>query len=85
MLREQGILALSGIEDNIDNPILKRALQYIIDGWDPALYQSILERMCTEYMSKTRRQLDMITTAIESLSAHEHPAGIEERLRAFLV
>lgn len=83
--RTKGILALSGIEDTVDHPIMKKALQYFIDGWDPGLYQSIIERMCTEYLNKTRRRLDMITTGIESLAAQDHPAGIEERLRAFLV
>lgn len=82
--RKHGILALSGVEDTVDHPILKKALQYIIDGWDPELYQSIIERMCTEYIIRTRRQLDMITTAVESLAAGDHPAGMEERLRAFL-
>ena len=83
-VKEHGILALAGIEETVDHPVLKKAFQYIIDGWDPSLYQTILERMCTEYLNKMRRQLDMITTGIESLAAGDPPVGMEERLRAFL-
>ena len=82
-VRKHGLLSLSGIEESVDHPILRKALQFAIDGWDQILYQTILERMCTEYLSKTRRRLDMILVGMESLTARDHPIGMEERLRAF--
>ena len=84
-VRKNGLLALSGIEEIVDHPVLAKGLQLSIDGWDPMLKQTILERMCTEYLKKTRRRLDMIMVGLESLTAGDHPAGMVERLRAFLV
>jgi hypothetical protein len=83
-VKRNGVLSLSGIEDSIEHPFMKKALQYLIDGWDPILYQSIMERMSAEYVHKVKRQLDMITVGIESLAASDHPVGMEERLRAFM-
>ena len=84
-IRKHGILALAGVEDSVDHPLMKKALEYILDGWDPIFFQSILERMSAEYIRKVKRQHEMIITGIASIAAGDQPVGVEEQLRAFLV
>ena len=80
----EGILALEGIEDEIDHPVVNKALQLLIDGWDPMVMRLILDKTKESFLDKQRRHLDMILDGMESLASAEPMIGIEERLKAHM-
>jgi Flagellar motor component len=41
--RRDGLLALEGLTDKMDDPFLKKAIMLVVDGSDPELIESILE------------------------------------------
>ena len=84
-IQVDGILALEGIEDEVDHPVVHKALQLLIDGWDPMVMRLILDKMKDSYLDKQRRRLDMILDGMECLASAEHLIGIEERLKAHMV
>ena len=81
----EGALALEGIEESVDHPVVSKALQLLIDGWDPMVMRLILDRMKESYLDKQRRHLEMILDGMECLASSEHLIGIEERLKAHMV
>ena len=72
------------IEHKIENPILRRGIEYFVDGWDPLLVQTIMEKQKTVYLKKIENQLDMILEGIESITSKDIPIVTEERLKTFL-
>ena len=82
--RKNGILALQGIEQAIDDPVLRRGVEYFIDGWDPMLVQTILEKYKQIYLRQMENRLDMILEGIDSLTSKDIPMVMEERLKTFL-
>lgn len=83
-LREFGFLGLEGIEDTIDHPIMKKGMELIIDGWEPLLIQSLLEKRRKQYLKDIENRLDMILEGLDSLASKDMPLLIEEKLRAYL-
>lgn len=41
--RREGLLSLEDDQENISDPFLKKALEYVIDGYDPELTKGIME------------------------------------------
>jgi hypothetical protein len=72
------------IEENT-HPLLKKGLELFLDGWEPLLSQSILERYRTAYIEKIERETMMILEGMNSLFAKDLPQVIEEKLGAFNV
>ena len=83
-IQEYGILSLEGAEEGIDNPVAKKAFQLLIDGWDPLVMRSILERAMQSYFESERRKLEMVIEGFGSLSTKEHLVGLEEQLSSYL-
>jgi hypothetical protein len=82
--RKNGILELQGIERGIDDPVLRRGIEYYIDGWDPMLVQTILEKYKQVHLRQIENKLNMILEGIDSLTSKDIPMVMEERLKTFL-
>lgn len=63
---------------------MRKALEFLIDGWEPLLMQSILETYKQSYLRNVEKQLDMILEGIDSLASKDMPLVTEERLRAHI-
>ena len=83
-VKQHGILALEGIEDRIDHPVMRKGIEYIIDGWEPMLMQTILEAHKSAYLKNIEKRLEMVLAGIESLASKDIPLVTEERLKAFI-
>ena len=84
LARKHGILALEGLESRVENSFMRKALEFLIDGWEPLLMQSILETYKQSYLRNVEKQLDMILEGIDSLASKDMPLVTEERLRAHI-
>jgi hypothetical protein len=80
-----GILALDGSESKVENPVIRKALQLLTDGWDPMEMHTILERTKQVYLDRERRLLDMTLDGIDCLASGGHLLALEERLKAHMV
>ena len=83
-VRKHGTLALDGLETRIGNPLMRKGFEYLVDGWEPLLLQSILETYKKAYLERMEKQLNMILEGIDSLAAKDLALVTEERLRAHL-
>ena len=83
-IEEHGVLALEGAEEKIDNPVAKKAFQLLIDGWDPLVMRSILDRGMRSYFETERRKLEMIIEGFGCLATDQHFVGLEEQLSSYL-
>ena len=82
--REHGVLALQGIDQKIEDPVMRRGIQFYIDGWDPMLIQTIMEKHRTAYIRRMENRLDMILEGLDSLTSGDLSLATEERLKTFL-
>jgi flagellar motor component MotA len=78
-----GFLALEGIEKDVEHPVMKKGLELVVDGWEPLLMQSVLEKYRDTYLRKIENQLNMIIEGLDSLASRDIPYATEERLNAY--
>ena len=83
-IQEFGILSLEGAEEEIDNPVAKKAFQLLVDGWDPLVMRAILDRSMQSYFETERRKLEMVIEGFGCLATKEHLMGLEEQLSSYL-
>lgn len=79
----QGFLALEEIEP-IEHPIARKGVELAIDGWDPMLIRTILERMKRRHLERIERQADMVVEAIEAMAGGESPAALRVKLMSYV-
>jgi hypothetical protein len=83
-IRSNGALKLEGAGARTDDPLLRRAIDLTVDGWDPMLVRSILERMKETMIADLRRHCEMIIEGIASIQENDVPQVTEMKLRVFL-
>lgn len=83
-VRKHGFLPLERLESAITHPLLRKGIEFLVDGTDSLLTRSILEKYRENYLQQTKATLDMIVDGIDSLAAKEHPYIVEQKLRAYM-
>jgi hypothetical protein len=81
---ENGFLPLERVESSISHPIMRKGIEFLVDGWDPLLIRTILEKCIDAHIRQINMTLHMIVDGIESLASKDLPAVTEEKLRAYL-
>jgi hypothetical protein len=83
-VRKNGFLPLEEIEDSIDDPVMRKGIELRVDGWEPLLSRSILEKYKASALRSFEARLDMIIDGIDALASRDIPQAVEEKLRAHL-
>ena len=83
-VRKHGVLPLEGLENSIKNPLMKKGIEFLVDGYEPLLMRSILERHRDSYLQSVKLRLDMILDGIDSLASQHYPEGVEEILKGYI-
>ena len=83
-VRKHGLLPLERLESSITHPLLRKGIEFLVDGSDPLMVRSILEKYRETYLQQTKATLNMIVDGIDSLAAKEHPYLVEQKLRAYM-
>lgn len=78
-----GFLPLERLESSIANPLLRMGVELLVDGTDPLLIRTILEKYQETYLQQAKATLAMIVDGIDSLAAGELPHLVEQKLRAY--
>lgn len=84
-VRKHGVLPLERLESTIAHPLLQKGIEFLVDGTDPLLIRSILEKYQETYLQQAKATLNMIVEGIDSLAAKDHPYIVEQKLRAYMV
>ncbi|MCK4514546.1 MAG: hypothetical protein KAU31_04770 [Spirochaetaceae bacterium] len=79
-----GFVALEGIEEDTQNPVARKGLELAIDGWEPMLVRTILERMKAHYLSRVEQELDMIIDGVDNLISGVTPIVVHQVLQAYI-
>ena len=82
-VKTHGFLSIEGIESKIPNPVMRKGLELLIDGWEPLLIQSLLEKYKATYMKHVETELNMILEGIDSIAMLDLPLVMEEKLKAY--
>jgi hypothetical protein len=83
-VRKHGFLPLERLESSITHPLLRKGIEFLVDGSDPLVTRSILEKHRETYLQQAKAALNMIVDGIDSLAAKEHPYLVEQKLRAYM-
>jgi hypothetical protein len=82
LARGHGLLALEAVRG--DDPYFQLGLQLVVDGTEPDVVHTILERTKTTMLHELEEKLSMTMEGIESIQVGENPRLIEARLKGFL-
>ena len=80
---QNGAGSLEPLLDREIHPLLKKGLQFYVEGWDAAAVQSILEQTRESTIARERNLMDIMIEGVAALFGHDLPQVVEEKLRAF--
>ena len=84
-VKETGLLALEGeLSKDAGDPIFRRGLVMLIEGWDPLLLRSILENYKDSLLRAKGIEYDLLIAGLESLASRDNPVVMEEKLRSLV-
>jgi flagellar motor component MotA len=83
-IRKHGFLPLQELEASITNPLLRMGIELLVDGTDPFLIRSILEKYQETCLQQARATLSMIVEGIDALAERNLPQMVEMKLRAYM-
>lgn len=81
----RGLLPLEHIENTISHPIMRKGIEFLVDGWDPMMIRAILEKYIDSHLLQMKASLQMIVEGIDSLGSKDVPAVTEQKLRAYVL
>ena len=81
--RDHGLLALQDV-DASENELLRKGLEMAVEGWDPPLLLSIMERTKRTMMQSLDEKLSMIIEGVESIQLGDHPRAVASKLEAYV-
>ena len=79
-----GLLSLESDIEGIDDPIIKKGLQLVIDGTDPAYVESIMRSMLEKELQLMRTKYEAAIDSVMSVQQGDSPHIIGEKLEARL-
>lgn len=82
--RREGFLALEPVQASVESPLLRRGLIMMIEGWDPLLMRSILEKYKASWLRAMEIDYDLIIDGLESIASRDHSLVTEQKLRALV-
>jgi hypothetical protein len=83
-VRRNGFLPLQEMEDKIKDPLMRKGIQFLVDGTEPMFMHSLLEKYRTTLLRDAETRYDMILDGIDALSTRYLPQGVEDRLRTHI-
>lgn len=83
-LNHNSPLKLEDLKIEPENVLMKKGLEFLIDGWDPMLSQSILEQYKKSLLKKMETEFDMIIAGFESLTIKDYAPVLTEKLKSYL-
>lgn len=80
----KGLLSLEPFQEKADEPLLRKGLVMLSEGWDPLLIRSIMDNYKAAYLRSLETRLDLIITGVESIAEKDSPFVTEQKLRALV-
>lgn len=81
-VRSHGFLPLETVEQAIPHPLMRKGIEFVVDGMDPLWIRSVLEKYKATYLRGVETQLEMILDGLECLASKDLPHVVEQKLRA---
>lgn len=83
-VRREGILPLDDIRATTTHPMLRQGLQMLVEGWDPLLMRSVLERYKESWLRAQEIEYELLIEGIDSLASRDHVLVTEQKLRSYV-
>ena len=80
--RKNGLMALSGLEENTNNKLFKKALEWVLAGTDPFIVEELLENYKNQYVKNTEEICTMIKIGMRSIQDGDHPQITKEKMKS---
>ena len=83
-VKRNGLLPLEPLIDALDDPLMRKGLLMLVEGWDPLLQRAILERYKESYLRNLGLKMDLVIEGLDSLSAKDNSLITEQKLRSLV-
>ncbi len=83
-VRAQGYLSLEEVADTASDPLLRKGIELLADGWDALQLRSVLETYKRTALETEARRLDILVDGLESIALQDLTHTLTEKLLAYL-
>ncbi len=83
LLKQEGCSALDQLMPLCPDGIARKGMEYLVDGLDPLLMRSLLERLKETQVRRTELLCSMIIEGFDSLAMRDMPGITAEKLHAY--
>jgi hypothetical protein len=83
-VHSHGFLPLESMERDIKHPLMRKGIEFLVDGLDPLWTRSVLEKYKATHLRGVETQLDMILDGLDCLASKDLPHVVEQKLRAHI-
>ncbi|TVQ26972.1 MAG: hypothetical protein EA383_03755 [Spirochaetaceae bacterium] len=83
-VRAQGYLSLEEVADTASDPLLRKGIELLADGWDALQLRSVLETYKRTALETEARRLDILVDGLESIAMQDLTHTLTEKLLAYL-
>jgi hypothetical protein len=79
-----GLVVLDDVPEKFDDRFIQAGLRLVIDGTDTSIVREILEAKKKTVLADQERRMDLVISAVQSLSSGDHPHILEAKCLALL-
>ena len=79
-----GVTSTRLTEDQINDPLMRKGVQYLVDGVEHMLMHSLLEKYKQTLLRDMETRYDMILDGIETLGSGYTPEMVKEKLKTHI-
>ena len=83
-VRRCGFLPLQEIENQIEDPMMRKGIQFLVDGTEPLFMHALLEKYKSTLLRDAETRYDMILDGIDTLATRYLPQSVEDKLRTHI-
>jgi hypothetical protein len=82
--KTHGIFSLESDAELIDDPIIKRGLELVVDGTDPQIVESALRDMLENRIRSIQKKYDAVIGAVLSVQQGDDAAAVRQKMESWL-
>jgi len=79
-----GLVVLDDVPEKFDDGFIQAGLRLVIDGTDTSIVREILEAKKKTVLADQERRMNLVISAVQSLSSGDHPHILEAKCLALL-
>ena len=75
-----GLMSLEGVEETVEDEYFTKAVQLLLDGWEPLLLEQLLENHKARILARLSMRMDLISQGVRAIQEGDPPPVVREKM-----